>query len=218
MRCRKPFHLWGGTSVLVLLLFGCLPAFAQLRPSAFKIGYLNPKDAQPGLLLGVDFTFPVDETVELGLSANLFYRNYKKLSQVAGPGYSAGITENILQQELEYTTVTTPVYAILNIVIPTSRYFGYQLHGGLGYEFLFNKENNYVEQRSERRTYRGMSWLVSGGFHYRVGSRSAITGELLYHSARVSRNRSETPEGLPIWSEVNLSGIGFRFGLRFGEY
>ncbi len=202
--------------VIALLLFS-LPAFGQLRPSALKIGYLNPKDAQPGLLLGGDFTFPIDETVDMGFSTNLYYRNYKKLSQVAAPGYSAGINETTLQQELEYTTLSVPIYAILNIFVPTSRYFGYQLQGGLGYEFLFNKENNYVEKRSERRFYKGLSWVVSAGFQYRIGSRSSLVGELLYHSARPSRNRSETPEGLPIWSEVNLSGFGFRFGIRFSS-
>ncbi len=190
---------------------------SQFRMSALKIGYLNPKDAQPGLFLSSDFTFPIDETTELGISTNLYYRNYKKLSTVAAPGYSAGINETTQQKELEYTTLSIPVYAIVNFVIPTSRYFGYQIHGGLGYEFLFNKENNYVEQKSERRFYRGLSWLVSAGFHYQIGSRSAITGEILYHSANVTRNRTETPEGLPIWNEVNLSGFGFRFGLRFHE-
>ncbi len=192
-------------------------ATAQFRISALKIGYLNPKDAQPGLLLSSDFTLPIDETTEIGFSTNLFYRNYKKLSTVAAPGYSAGISERTLQQELEYTTLSIPIYAIVNILIPTNRYFGYQLHGGLGYEFLFNKENNYVDQVSERRFYKGLSWLVSAGFHYQIGSRSAVVGELLYHSAHVSRNRSTTPEGLPIWSEVNLSGFGFRFGLRFTQ-
>ncbi|MDQ7052336.1 MAG: hypothetical protein Q9P14_05395 [candidate division KSB1 bacterium] len=160
---------------------------------------------------------PIDETTEIGISTNLYYRNYKKLSTVAAPGYSAGINETTQQKELEYTTLSIPVYAIFNFVIPTSRYFGYQIHGGLGYEFLFNKENNYVEQKSERRFYKGLSWIVSAGFHYQIGSRSAITGEILYHSAHVTRNRTETPEGLPIWNEVNLSGFGFRFGLRFHE-
>ena len=137
---------------------------SQFRMSALKIGYLNPKDAQPGLFLSSDFTFPIDETTELGISTNLYYRNYKKLSTVAAPGYSAGINETTQQKELEYTTLSIPVYAIVNFVIPTSRYFGYQIH-----------------------------------------------------SANVTRNRTETPEGLPIWNEVNLSGFGFRFGLRFHE-
>ncbi len=217
MKRRKQIVYTGGVVAALVFVLGVLPAMGQLRPAALKIGYLNPKDAQPGLLLGADFTFPVDETVEMGFSANVFYRNYKKLSSVAAPGYSAGINEKTLQQELEYTTLSAPLYAIINILIPMNRYFGYQLHGGLGYEFLFNQENNYLEQKSEKRFYKGMSWLVSAGFHYRIGSRSSITGELLYHSAKVSRSRSETPEGLPIWREVDLSGFGFRFGIRFNE-
>ncbi len=200
----------------ILLAGATTPARAQFLPSALKIGYLSPKDAKAGLLLGTEMTFKVDETVELGLSTNLFYKNYKQLSVVAAPGYAAGINEKVVQQELEYSTFAVPLYAIVNIVIPTGRYFGYQLHGGLGYEFLFNKENNYLEQKSERRFYKGLSWISSIGFHYIIGSRSALIGEILYHSARVSRNRSESEEGLPIWSEVNLSGFGFRFGIRLG--
>ncbi len=204
--------------ILGAFVLACVPVAlqAQFTPSAIKIGYLSPKDAQPGLLLGTEMTFKVDETVELGVSTNLFYKNYKQLSVVAAPGYAAGINERVVQQELEYSTFSLPLYAIVNVVIPTGRYFGYQLHGGLGYEFLFNKENNYLEQKSERRFYKGLSWISSVGFHYIIGSRSALIGEVLYHSARVSRNRSESAEGLPVWSEVNLSGFGFRFGIRLG--
>lgn len=193
----------------------CISAYGQFRPTALKIGYLDPKDAQAGLLVGGDATFDVDETVQMGFSASVFYRNYKKLSTIAAPGYQAGINEKTLQQELEYTTLAFPIYAVVNILIPRTNVFGYQVQGGLGYEFLLNKERNFVEDKSERRFYRGLSWLASAGVHYQIGSRSALVAELLYHSAKVSRNRSETPEGLPIWNEVNLSGFGLRFGLRF---
>ncbi len=189
--------------------------YAQFKPSAIKIGYLNPKDADSGLLLGFDFATPIDETVELGVSSNFFYTNYNKVSTVAIADPQGGIQETTKQQELEYTTFSIPLYAMINIVIPSTRFFGYQLHGGLGYEFLFNKENNYKENTSERRRYSGLSWETSAGFHYIIGSRSALTGEILYHSAKPSRNKTSSKAGLPTWSEVNLSGFGIRFGIRF---
>ena len=188
---------------------------AQFKPSAIKIGYLNPKDVDSGLLLGFDFATPVDETVELGISSNFFYTNYNKVSTVAVADPQGGIQETTKQQELEYTTFSIPLYGMINVVIPTSRFFGYQIHGGLGYEFLFNKENNYIENTSEQRKYHGLAWEASAGFHYIIGSRSALVGEVLYHSAKPSRNKKSSKVGLPTWSEVNLSGFGVRFGIRF---
>lgn len=188
---------------------------SQFRPSAIKIGYLNPKDADPGMLLGFDFAAPIDETVELGISTNFFYTNYNKVSTVAVADPQGGIQETTKQQELEYTTFSIPLYGMVNIIIPSTRHFGYQIHGGLGYEFLFNKENNYKEDTSEKRRYHGLSWEASAGFHYIIGSRSSLTGELLYHSSKPSRNKTSSKAGLPTWSEVNLSGFGLRFGIRF---
>ncbi len=44
----------------------------------------------------------------------------------------------------------------------------------------------------------------------RLGRRSDLTGEVFYSSAEVSRNRAKTPAGLPVWDQVDLSGIGAR--------
>ena len=211
---ERKMHVLAMSVVLVTLLSGSVVQ-AQMKLSAIKIGYLNPKDADGGLLLGTDFAVPIDETVQLGISTNFFYKNYKKISTIAVGEETGGIQESTRQQQLEYSSIALPLYGMINIVIPSTRYFGYQIHGGLGYEFLFNKENNYVDDKSERRFYHGISWEASVGFHYIIGSRSAVTGEILYHSAKVSRNKDKTVNGLPTWSEVNLSGLGFRFGIRF---
>ncbi len=50
----------------------------------------------------------------------------------------------------------------------------------------------------------------------RLGSRSAVIAEIFYHDAKVKRNETKSKEGLPVWSQVNLAGLGFRGGLRFG--
>ncbi len=43
-----------------------------------------------------------------------------------------------------------------------------------------------------------------------------MIAEIFYHDAKVKRNETKSTEGLPVWSQVNLSGLGFRGGLRFG--
>lgn len=200
--------------IAVSLLMVSVTLQAQFRLSALKVGYLKPKGADSGLLLTTEFTVPVDETVELGLSTNMYYSSYNKTSKVGVEDELGGITESTVQQELEYSSISVPLYGMVNIIIPSTQYFGYQIHGGLGWEMLFNKENNFVEDKSERRFYQGLSYLVSAGFHYVIGSRSALTGEVLYHHSKVSRDK-KNEAGLPTWSEVDLSGFGLRFGIRF---
>ena len=72
---------------------------AQLHISGIRLGYIDPKDSKAGLMLGVDLTGKVDESVELGAAVNVFRRNYQKtisstakksgVSTAASPGWPA---------------------------------------------------------------------------------------------------------------------------------
>ena len=198
------------------LIMSLTQVHAQFSPSAIKIGFLNPKDTAAGLLMGTEFTYDIDETVQLGIAPNVFYKNFTRKTAVAASDAPIGVNEVDVLQELEYTSAALPIFAVMNVLIPSSRNYGYHFQGGLGWTFLYNHEKNFAADKSNRRFYSGFSWISSLGLYYRLGSRSTLIGELLYHSGRVKRNKSETTEGLPVWTEVNFSGPGIRFGVRFG--
>jgi len=189
---------------------------AQLRFTGVRLGYLDPKGSQAGLMLGMDLTAQVDESVELGITVNGFRKSYQKDIHVAkNVSPTSGLVEETVETELEFTTFFIPIMgeAIVHFGDEDFHLFA---NGGLGYEMLWNNENNFAEQKKARRYYSGFAWLAGGGFQYRIGSRSAFIGELFYHSATVNRNRSKNTAGLPVRSEVDLSGLGVRGGLRFG--
>jgi hypothetical protein len=187
---------------------------AQLHISGIRLGYIDPKDSKAGLMLGMDLTGKVDESVELGAAVNVFRRNYQKFTTVAQSVSAGGLVETTVQKDLEFTTFFLPIMgqAIIHFSEDDFHWFA---NGGLGYEMLWNNENNFVDGKKERRFYSGLAWMAGGGFQYRIGSRSAMIAEVFYHDAKVKRNETKK-QGLPVWSQVNLSGLGFRGGLRFG--
>jgi len=205
---------------LVMALF-TIPAVAWVdgsRVTTIRLGYYNPKDTKSGLLIGVNLSTAVDENVDFGLSVDFFHRSYKQEREVADTVSAGGVIEHTIVRELEFTTTAVPIMASLTLKLNSQLPFTYFFGGGLGYELLFNKENNYETQISDTRFYHGFCWELQGGVMYRLGRRSWLIAEVLYHDAHVKRNRKKTEAGLPIWDEVNLSGLGFRFGVRMGGY
>jgi len=203
---------------MAVLLIMARPGAAQLHFSSIKLGYLDPKDAKAGFVIGTEISDQIDESVSLGLSVNLFRKSYKALNEVATDNFDSGVKETTVEKELEFSTFFIPIMLQATVNLPSSSNLGWYGGGGLGYEFLWNKEDNFREQTSDRRFYKGFTFLLDAGLRYRVGSRSALLFEVFYHNATVKRNKEKSPAGLPVWSEVNLSGIGFRFGLGFGGW
>ncbi|MDZ7272001.1 MAG: porin family protein [candidate division KSB1 bacterium] len=181
-----------------------------------RVGYLNPKDAKSGFAIGASLGAEVDEAVSIGVAADLFRRHYVKTSEVATTEYESGLSETTVQKEVDYNTTILPLLAELLVKMRASRQHAYLLRGSLGYELLWNKEQNFAQGVSETRFYSGFTWQVGGGIMFRLGRRSDMTGEIFYSSAEVSRNRTKTPAGLPVWEQVDLSGIGARVTVTMG--
>jgi outer membrane protein W len=176
-------------------------------------GYMNPKDAAAGLIIGVGYGILVDERVDIGLGIDYFHKNYKEETKVADQDYQSGVHESTVIRELEYSTHLLPVSANVTVHLPFQPPLYWYVGGSVSYQFLFNEENNYVEAISEKRTYRGWGWMIRAGIDYNIGSRSSLMLEAFYNSCKVKANE-EKKEGLPVWEEVDVSGLGFRAGLR----
>lgn len=210
---------WTFVGVLVLsgLMWGPTTSVAQWgKELGVRVAFLSPKDAKSGFSIGASLGAEVDEAVSIGLAADFFRRHYVKTSEVATKDYESGVSETTVQKEVEYNTTIVPLLAELLVKMRASRVHAYLLRGGLGYELLWNKEQNFEQNVSERRFYSGFTWQIGGGILYRLGRRSDITAELFYSSAEVGRNRTKTPAGLPVWDQVDLSGIGGRVTIIMG--
>ena len=88
---------------------------------------------------------------------------------------------------------------------------------GLGYQFLWNKEENYLEDKKDTRFYHGFAYQVSAGAGIEMSSSAILFAEAFYHGGKVKRNKTDTA-GLPTWSEVDMSGVGIRIGINFVNF
>ncbi|MBN1543501.1 hypothetical protein JW992_15275 [candidate division KSB1 bacterium] len=202
---------------IILLLIGVLlgtwiPVSAQQGIIAIHAGYLNPKDTKGGLMVGGMIGKAIDEAVEIGLGFDIFhksYSDYSTVSQLDMPGMSTEIEET----EVDYARTIIPLHFMVNVKIPSGRYFGYLLRGGVGYQFLISREKNYELDSSETRTYGGLGWQGAAGIYYYIGSRSTFVADVLYNSCEVSRSIDKSTRGLPVTERVKLSGLGFQVGV-----
>ncbi|MBN1351646.1 outer membrane beta-barrel protein [candidate division KSB1 bacterium] len=205
--------------LLAVFVFQATEACAQaLHATTIKLGMLNPKDAKSGFVIGATYNIIIDETLDLGLGLDVYRKTYREEQMVATKEYEMGINETTKQLEMEFSSLILPLMANINVKMPISEYtpaFVY-VNGALGWQMMWNTENNYGEDKKESRFYSGFGWMAGVGLMYQVGRRSAIIAEVGYNGCKVSRNRTENTEGLPVWDEINISGLMLRAGIRMG--
>jgi len=204
-------------SVLLVILLAGTAAAQNLRMLELRGGHFNPKDTKSGMILGGMYGISFDERVSLGFGLDIFHKGYKKESVVATESSESGIDESTVTRELEYKTTLVPLSLNLDIRLPFEPPFNLYVGGSLAFEMLFNSENNYVDDVKEKRFYSGFGWMARAGVEYAIGRRSALIVEAFYNNCRVSSD-AKKKEGLPVWKEVDLSGLGFRAGVRLDFY
>ena len=210
--------IWLILPVVFVLVFGYGNVYAQGNSVlTLSAGYMNPKDAKAGIIAGAGLGIALDESVDLGLAVDFFHKNYTEETEVSQVNQE-GMASQLYVTEVEYTRTILPIMLTVNVKIPTSRYFGYFIRGGLGYEFLISKEKNFKENTEGSRNFKGMGWKFAGGVFYHVGSRSTLIANVFYNSCEVNRDVKESHQGLPVKERVDLSGLGFRVGVSVDLY
>ena len=203
---------------LAVALFALAPALHASSGKSYTIrgSYFAPEGAKAGFTIGGGVGMMIDENVEIGIGTDIYYKNYRKTTRVAtviSPGGVVTDTDAVL---LEYNTFILPVMLELMIkfpVFPRGSVFG---HAGLGYEFLFNKVDNFAAGISDRDFYSGFTWQLGGGFMIKLGNSSSLFVEGFYDWGRPKRNLKDPILNMPVYESVNLSGFGARVGLSLG--
>ena len=203
------------TLVIVVLLL-CLTGLVygrNMKALELHVGTLNPKGTPSGMLLGGSYGINVDEAVDVSIGVFYFWKSYSETSEI-NTGTTPGgtqITEN--QQTLDYSTSLLPVSANVTIHFPVAQKVSVYGGGGISYQFLWNKENNIVANVESSRFFSGFGWVGRAGAELLLGSRSSLIVEAYYNGCKVKGNKSEEA-GLPTWDEVDVTGLGFRAGVR----
>ncbi|HNR67206.1 MAG TPA: hypothetical protein PKN04_00945 [bacterium] len=198
--------------LLAMLFCGAFAVYAQQGLFAIHAGYYGPKDTKGGLSVGGILGKAIDEAVDIGIGFDIFHKSYSDRSLVSRIDQT-GLSGEIEETEVDYTRTIIPLHLLAQMKIPSGRYFGYLLRGGVGYQFLISQEKNYELDTSATHTYGGLGWHGAAGVYYYIGSRSTFIADLFYNSSEVSRDIEESQRGLPVTERVNLSGMGFQVGV-----
>ncbi|HPG40816.1 MAG TPA: hypothetical protein PLP19_16395 [bacterium] len=141
-------------SAILLTLVIASTGFAQ-RGNAFNVsaGYVNPTDLKGGMFFGFMFGMVVDDAVNVGLGVDVFHKSYSETSEVASEE-TEGMSKTTYETSVDYTRTMLPINLLVNVKIPTSPYYGYFIRGGLGYDLLFSKEENYELNKEQSNCFR----------------------------------------------------------------
>jgi len=201
------------TIALILMLTAAGQAQSVIK---IKIGTFNPRDAKAGFIGGISTGRQVDERVDFGIGADLFIRRFTEETEVSVDTSLEQTNPQIVQTNLAYSMYGLPIMVHIDVrILPDAAVIPYVGLAG-GYELLFSREANYLEDKKDNRLYGGFGWQAMIGAEYPFGSSSAILGEIMYNGCTLSRSQGSSEAGFPLHEELDFSGLGFRLGFRLG--
>jgi hypothetical protein len=184
---------------------------AQQKFTEFHAGALFPNDAKTGFIGGLSFGRMLDENIGWGAELNVYRKTYTKEEDVA---QNAGqVNETVVVTEIENATTMIPIFFKFAYLTQVGPGFDLRVSVGGGYEFMWNSEANYLIDKEKSRFYSGWAWYVGGGISLPISRTADFFGELNYHGGFPSRDEKKI-DGLPVRTEVDMSGMMIRVGLR----
>jgi hypothetical protein len=199
----------------IFLFFVTSPLSAKAPYTEFKVGYMDPNATKAGYLFGVNLGQMIDESLSWSFEFNYFQRVYNKITTVDEIQFPSGISPTEKQKELEYKTYIIPLFLKLNL----ENQLGYKSpfflrgSGGLGWEMVWNKENNYLNDSRATRFYHGFGWQLTAGIGLQISSSANLFVDGMYNGSKTKRNQETNEDGLPSWEELDISGFGVRVGV-----
>ena len=204
-----------------ILLSQCL--FAQTYQSKrrtkafteFKFGRMNPVDTDTGNLYGISTGRRIDNRLFWGAEFNYFQSSFRQETTIAD-SVVGGIRFSEKKLELEFDTRIMMFMFILTYERPFSDQSPLYLRGagGLGWELIWNNEDNFLEGFNRDRFFHGLGWQLSGGVGMVISNTGVLFFDIFYNNSFASRNQDRDEEGLPVWDQINISGLGIKVGVN----
>ncbi len=215
----KRLRIW----FILLVIIGMLSGASALNADtgkgfSIRASYFSPSDAQAGFAFGGSFGYMFDRFVELGIGTDFLYKTYRERTPVATEDLPSGVAVTTVENKVQYNRLIIPILAELTVKFPVfwkASVFG---QGGLGYELLWNKEENFETGKSDSRLFGGFTYQFGAGMLIGLGRDTALFAEGYYNHAIVKRNRDDIIKDLPVFEEVDLSGFGARVGISLGPF
>lgn len=208
--------------IMSLILFSsCLPT---RRPAAnapstlyteFKLGRLDPNDTGSGYTGGISMGRRIDNRLWWGFEGLYFKSSYTQTTTVPDTVLLGNVIST-KQVELDYNTTMLSLFINLSYErrFNQTSVFYYRASTGLGWEFIWNKENNYVDNVSRTRSFNTPALYLTTGLGLGISQTGLIFVDLVYNMATAKSNTQTNQGGLPTYQEINMSGFGFRLGVN----
>ncbi len=200
---------------VIMLWFSLVQA--QVPYTEIKVGRQDPAATKPGYLFGIMLGRAIDESFSWGLEVNYFQRSYQRTVTVASQVTEDGNVIRTINKEVDFRTVIIPFLLKINYehpLAPRSRLY-LRSSAGLGWQFVWNSERNYLTGTNSTRFFNGFGWQGSVGVGLAVSSSGNLFVDLFYNNARPTRGNTKNEAGLPTWQEMDLTGFGIKIGLSF---
>ena len=199
--------------IAVVIFLSGTALIAQEKMVEFHAGVLIPKDAKTGFIGGASFGRMVDQSVGWAIEVNYYRRSYTKETTYKQP-VEGDVEPVTVVTEAENATTMLPVYLKLVLLTQIAPGLDLRLAGGAGYEFMWNSVTDHKQNIDQSNFYTGFTWLAGAGLSMPISGATDLFTEVNYHSGSPSRNSTETAEGLPVRTEVRMSGFMIRGGIR----
>lgn len=197
---------------------------AQYNSGAIKLGVFNPEATDAGFMIGYEGGWKVDRNLTLGWSVDWFHKNYVDENLVREYSKYYGVSDYSLHEVRAKTNLhDIPVMFNATAKFPVNRRTAGYLYGAIGAEVLIINYRDFNHPEDDEITWAfGLSWRVGGGFSYKLGRRSEIFGEVVYHNAEPSWEYDVVEISSSVSSgkrkfvrKFDMSGLMVRTGLRF---
>lgn len=207
--------------VSLALFSSCLPS----RPPAgnvpstlyteLKLGRLDPNDTGSGYTGGLSMGRRIDNRLWWGFEGIYFKSSYTQTTIVPDT-ISQGSVISTKQVQLDYSTTMLGFFINLSYERRFSQtsVFYYRASAGLGWEFIWHKENNYVDGVSRSLSLNTPGLYLTTGLGLGISQTGLIFCDLVYNMGSAKTNIQTNQEGLPTYQEINMSGWGFRLGIN----
>jgi hypothetical protein len=200
----------------LLILLCVTQVFSQGKMTEFSVGLLGPADAKGGFYGGVNFGRMVDENVGMSLGVHVYHSSYTKETEVGGEKVGQADPTTVIT-ELEQSATMIPLFFQLHYVGPITPKLDLKVSAGIGYELLWNSVTNF-NGADKSQFFSGFGWNIGAGVSLPISRASDFYGEVFYHGGAPSRDQGKTETGLPVRSEIDMGGLGFRIGIRLYSF
>ena len=199
--------------ITMLILIGWKSSSAADRFIQLKIGPTWPKELQwsgkPTAGDGsIHMGLVVDKKIAFGGGVDFLWNVDKNPVHLGGNTYENGDVQKIFMVPVSGYLALSP--------IPQFRFHPcLSTQIGLNTMYYYSKsteeESTGVEQYDENGWYMGFYWKIAGDVMFNLGNTSILFAGMEYQISRPDKLNVESDD---IFTELDMNGFGFRFGVR----